>query len=91
MRTPTLLPISIISHQEIVFENGFMYKGKTAEVNNMGYHELVPMGYGQLYYNGNLVYSGEWKNGLYEGWGKMYFSESYQIKEYRGRLCRGVL
>lgn len=48
------------------------------------------MGFGQLFYNGNLVYCGEWKNGVFEGWGKLFFDDEMGVKEFNGRMCKGV-
>lgn len=47
------------------------------------------MGFGQLFLHGSLVYCGEWKNGLYHGWGKIIFANS-NLKEFSGKLVSGL-
>lgn len=48
------------------------------------------MGFGQLYHNNQLVYCGYWKNGMFDGWGKMYFNNSSRIKNYTGKWNKGL-
>lgn len=62
-----------------------MYTGNTIKLNE-GYR---PMGFGQLYHNNQLVYCGYWKNGVFDGWGKMYLNNSNRIKNYNGRWSQG--
>ncbi len=48
------------------------------------------MGFGQLYFKNSLLYCGEWKNGVFEGWGKMYLSKSSRLKYFNGKWSQGV-
>jgi hypothetical protein len=52
-------------------------------------HELKPMGFGQLYRDGRLVYCGDWRNGLFDGWGRMYFPDTSLIRSYNGKWRQG--
>lgn len=63
-----------------------MYTGATVAIKNT----LKPMGFGQLYFRNSLFYCGEWRDGLFEGWGKMFFPKGKRIKHFNGKWEQGI-
>ena len=47
------------------------------------------MGFGQLYHNNQLYYCGNWKDGVFDGWGKLYFSKNENVRQFTGQLSHG--
>lgn len=84
---PTLRVDSVINERHIVFEKGYIYTGSTIRFNQI---EVKPMGFGQLYSQGNLLYCGEWKNGCFDGWGKMFFDNQSKIRNFNGKWEKGI-
>ena len=48
-----------------------------------------PMGFGQLFKDNQLFYCGNWKNGVFDGWGKIYLPKTGKIRQFNGQLSHG--
>lgn len=43
-----------------------------------------------MFLNHKLLYCGEWKNGVFDGWGKLYSPQKSIIKNFNGKWVQGV-
>ena len=70
LRMPVLRFVEQWGSHKIAFENNFQYVGRTkpsSEDKSM----LQPDGFGKLLRGEKVVYCGEWRDGVWEGWGKV--------------------
>ena len=61
-----------IHDKHLIYEDGLTYTGNTVMIGT----DHRPMGFGQLYKNNQLFYCGNWKNGVFDGWGKLYLPQT---------------
>lgn len=77
----------------IQFSDNVVYEGGINRQTN------IPYGYGKLMLKDEAVYQGEWRNGLFHGWGKLVLRmfhkkgqlERKSVEEVTGNFTDGIL
>lgn len=87
LNTPVLKLKQIVNERHLIYYDGYIYTGNTVKISP---NDIKPMGFGQLFHHNRLFYCGNWKNGMFGGWGKIFFTQKSSIRSYNGKWQDGV-